>query len=393
LRVLVAHNRYRSATPSGENDVVDSEIQSLREAGVDVVPYLRSSDEIDALPAVQRLALPLRPFASPQANRDVARLLDEQVDLLHLHNPNPLISLSVVRVAKRRGIPVVQTVHNHRMVCIKGTHFRDGGVCTDCVGKNLPWPGIVHGCYRDSVTQSVPVALSLRAHRSTYQMIDRHIALTPAVAEHLVRAGIAPDRITVKSNSLPDPGAPATSVGRGFAFVGRLSEEKGVQLLLDAWLRHPEGSLGPLDVVGDGPLAQMVREAATRRTDISFHGLLAPPEVHAVIRGTGVVVVPSTCPEVCPRIVLEAFALGRPVLGTDLGGLPALLPREVGWVSPAETRAFSQGLSSAAADLSGRHVRAARERYESHFDPRVVTGQLLDVYDQLIDARARDGRR
>jgi glycosyltransferase involved in cell wall biosynthesis len=96
---------------------------------------------------------------------------------------------------------------------------------------------------------------------------------------------------------------------------------------------------------------------------------------------------------VCPRIVLEAFALGRPVLGTDLGGLPALLPREVGWVSPTNTSAFSQGLSSAAAELEVRHVRAARERYLNHFAPRVVTGQLLDVYQQVIDAQVGHGRR
>lgn len=387
MKVVVAHNRYRAAQPSGENTIVDLEMAQLAAAGVEVLPFLRSSDEISAMPTTRKALLPISPIYAPGAQRDLSELIEEhRPDVLHLHNPYPLISPWVVRTAHRHGVPVVQTVHNYRQVCSSGLYFRDGQICQDCRGRALGVPAIVHRCYRGSRAQSALMATALAVHRPTWRSVDRYIALTSAVADHLRDYGIPADRIVVKPNAIPDPGPPAPP-GEGFLYFGRLSPEKGLGLLLAAWRRHPEGSLGPLRIAGDGDLRAFAEAAAAERSDVQFLGPLDRAGVWAAIRRTAVVVVPPTWHDVLPTVVLEALAGGRPVLGTALGGIPYLVGVDdpagaAGWVVPADPAALAAALPAARAGAAAL-APAARSRYERTFHPDVVTGQLLGVYAGL----------
>jgi glycosyltransferase involved in cell wall biosynthesis len=379
--VLVAHNRYSSAQPSGENAVVDAELRMLVDAGVAVVPYLRSSDEIPALPAAQRAALPWSPVRAGRAQRELADLITrERPDVVHLHNPYPLISPWVVRTAHAHGVPVVQTVHNFRHTCVSGVFFRDGRPCHDCAGRAFPAPAVRHACYRGSRAQSAAMATALAVHRRTWHRLDRFLALTPAVADYLRGLGIPADRVVTKPNSAPDPGPPAP-LGEGFLFAGRLAPEKGIDLLLDAWTRHPAGSLGPLRVAGDGPLRDRVRAAAAERSDIVALGLLDEPAVRRELRRATVVVVPSTWDEVCPMIAVEALAHGRPVLATTTGGLPWLVG-DAGWLVNPDPATLATALPTARADAAAK-APAARARYNTTFHPSVATAALIAVYASL----------
>src|SRR3954451_10914811 len=162
MKVVVAHNRYAAAAPSGENVIVDAEIAQLRAAGVTVLPFLRSSDDIGALPLLDKALLPVSPIYNRHAQRDLARLLAaERPDLVHLHNPYPLLSPWVIRTAHAHGLPVIQTVHNYRQVCASGLYFRDGHICTDCKGRAFGLPAVIHSCYRGSKAQSAAMATAL----------------------------------------------------------------------------------------------------------------------------------------------------------------------------------------------------------------------------------------
>ena len=378
MKVVVAHNRYSSAQPSGENTVVDAEIAQLRAAGVEVVPFLRSSDEIGALPASAKLLLPLSPIISPASVRALRETIrTEKPDVLHLHNPYPLISPWIVRTAHAHGLPVVQTVHNYRQVCAPGLYFRDGHICTDCKGRAFPLPAVVHNCYRGSKAQSVVMATALTVHRGTWRSVDRYIALTDAIAAHLRDYGIPGERIVVKPNALADPGPPAP-LGEGFLFAGRLSPEKGLGLLLEAWARHPEGTLGTLRIAGDGPLRPLAEAAAGARSDVVFLGPQTPEGVRAARRDSAVVLATSTWYDVLPTVILEALADGRPVLGTDLGGIPYLVG-DAGWIVPATVDALASALPRALASASGL-APLARKRYEATFTPDLLTRRLVDVY-------------
>jgi len=378
MKVVVAHNRYSSAQPSGENTVVDAEIAQLRAAGVEVVPFLRSSDEIGALPASAKLLLPLSPIISPASVRALRETIrTEKPDVLHLHNPYPLISPWIVRTAHAHGLPVVQTVHNYRQVCAPGLYFRDGRICTDCKGRAFPLPAVVHNCYRGSKAQSAVMATALTVHRGTWRSVDRYIALTDAIAAHLRDYGIPGERIVVKPNALADPGPPAP-LGEGFLFAGRLSPEKGLGLLLEAWARHPEGTLGTLRIAGDGPLRPLAEAAAGARSDVVFLGPQTPEGVRAARRDSAVVLATSTWYDVLPTVILEALADGRPVLGTDLGGIPYLVG-DAGWIVPATVDALASALPRALASASGL-APLARKRYEATFTPDLLTRRLVDVY-------------
>jgi glycosyltransferase involved in cell wall biosynthesis len=379
VKVVVAHNRYASAQPSGENVVVDADIAQLRAAGVEVLPLLRGSDEIASWSPVRRAVLAGSPFYAPAAQRELRALLRRhRPDVVHLHNPYPLISPWVVRTAQAHGVPVVQTVHNYRQVCANGVLFRDGAVCTECVGRALPTPAVRHGCYRGSRAQSLVMAATLTAHRPTWRRVDRFLAPTASIAAYLGRAGIAPDRVAVKPNTVADPGPP-DPLGDGFLFLGRLVPEKGLALLLAAWCRHPVGSLGVLRIAGDGPLRTL--PARTGRSDVLSLGPLDRAGVRAAVRDSSVVVVPSIWPDVLPTVALEALAAGRPVLGTAIGGIPdAVGP--AGWLVAPTEPALAAALAVARREAPAL-APLARHRYLTTFHPDLVTAQLLATYTAL----------
>jgi glycosyltransferase involved in cell wall biosynthesis len=387
VKVVVAHNRYREAIPSGENVIVDAEIAQLTAAGVEVLPFLRSSDSIGGLPLGQKALLPLSPIYGRQAQHDLGALLDEhRPDLLHLHNPYPLLSPWVIRTAHGRGVPVVQTVHNFRQVCSSGLYFRDGHNCHDCRDRAFGLPAVVHRCYRGSTVQSALMATTLAVHRPTWRSVDRFIALTGAIAEHLRDYGIPADRIVVKPNGIPDPGEP-TAPGDGFLYAARLSPEKGLGLLLDAWRRHPDGSSGQLRIAGDGELRPLAEQAAAERADVTYLGALDRAGMREALLATAVVVVVPTWNDVLPTVVLEALSYGRPVLGTAVGGIPYLLGvgtggGPAGWAVEPDPAALAAALPTARARAAGLG-NAARARYTSTFHPDVVTRQLIDIYATL----------
>ncbi|MGW3893974.1 glycosyltransferase [Micromonospora profundi] len=417
MRIVVAHNRYREAQPSGENTIVDSEIAQLTAAGVEVLPFIRSSDEIPSMSKAAKALLPISPIWAPRAQQDLSRLLTEhRPDVLHLHNPYPLISPWVVRTAHKHGVPVVQTVHNYRQVCSSGIYFRDGVICQDCKGRALGIPAIKHRCYRDSAAQSALMATTLAVHRGTWRSVDRYIALTTAIADHLREYGIPDDRIVVKPNAVPDPGRPAP-LGDGFLYMARLSPEKGVDLLLDAWRRHPVGTLGTLRIAGDGELRPLVEAAVAERPDVVYLGQLDRAGVQAAVEASAVVIAASMWHDVLPTVIIEALSSGRPVLGTALGGIPYLVgadaPHEpagtgpaavasavaghypppagppavpaglvsgtAGWVVPPDPAVLAAALPVARAGAAALSA-PARLRYEQTFHPDVVIKRHLDIY-------------
>jgi glycosyltransferase involved in cell wall biosynthesis len=280
---------------------------------------------------------------------------------------------------------VVQTVHNYRHVCAAYTLFRDGHICRDCVGRRFPAPAVVHRCYRGSRAQSAVLASTLALHRRTFHRVDRFIALAAGVADFLREYGIPDERIVIKPNSLPDPG-PHDLPGEGFLFVGRLSPEKGLALLLAAWREHPVGALGKLRIAGDGPQRGLAEQAAAERDDIEFVGRATPAEVRELMRRSAVLVVPSLWHDVLPTVIIEALANARPVLATALGGMPWMIDK-AGWTVPANSAALAAALPAAAAEAPGRYA-VARERYLSTFTPELVLDQLLAVYRDLAAARS-----
>lgn len=387
MKVVVAHNLYASAQPSGENAVVAAEIAALEAAGVTVIPYLRSSDEIATMPLSQRASLPLSPIYAGRAQREVAELLATQrPDVLHLHNPYPLLSPWLVRTAHGAGVPVVQTVHNFRHECVSGVFFRDGQPCYACQGKRLSGPALRGRCYRGSLPQTAAMVAALGVHRRTFLQVDRFIALSPRIVSFLRGLGARGSQIALRPNPVADPGLPE-AIGEGFLFAGRLSAEKGVSLLLDAWRRSPEGTHGRLVIAGDGPLRAEVQALAAQRIDLTYVGRLDPVQVRSAIRSCAVVVVPSVWDDVLPTVAIEALAHGRPVLATEMGGLPWIVRGDgqapaAGWLVRPDTPSLAAGLAEAKA--TARAVAPhARARYERDFTPKLQTERLLSIYREV----------
>ena len=393
MKIVIAHNRYSSAQPSGENVIVDYEIGALAEAGVEVVPFLRSSDEIGALPPLRKLALAGSPVHAPGVQRELAALLErEKPDLLHLHNPYPLLSPSVVGTAHRHGVKVVQTIHNYRHDCVNGLYFRDGHDCHDCHGKRWNAPGVLHACYRGSRPQSAVMAVALGVHQGTWRSVDRFVALTDAMAGYLKSIGIQEERIRVKPNAVADPlagreaQAGAVPLGEGFLFGARLVPEKGVELLLEAWrLADLPGST--LRIAGDGPLRPLV-EAAAARGEVEYLGQLDASGMRSALAAAAAMVIPSIWQDILPTTGLEALASGRAVVVTRMGGAPYIAG--AGTDAPAgvavepNPEALARGLEAVVKDPS--YAANARARYESVFAPEVTLQRLIEIYEELITA-------
>jgi glycosyltransferase involved in cell wall biosynthesis len=390
--VLSVYNAYLNR--GGEDEVVDSEADLLEAYGHRIYRHRVEADVLRDPGAMAKLKLAVGTVWSRHHYRRVRELIDEiRPDIVHVHNFFPLLSPSIHRASHDAGIPVVQTLHNYRLICPNALLLRDNSPCEDCIGKVLPWPGIIHACYRGSTLQSSVSATMLATHRvrnTWVRDVDLFIALTEFARRKHVEGGIAAERIVVKPNFIaPDPGF-GHAEGKGFVMVGRLVAQKGLPVALQAWEEfHAPGSL---TIIGDGDLVGLVQRAAADSTAIEYLGLLPRAAVLDRIRSAAALIFPSLSYETFGMTTVEAFACGRPVIASAHGSAAELvddgrtgllfrpgdaadLAAKVVWAEshPAEMRQMGE---------------AARSEFELHFTGEANYEALSAIYERVL-AQAR----
>ncbi|RAM51556.1 MAG: glycosyltransferase family 1 protein [Hapalosiphonaceae cyanobacterium JJU2] len=322
MHILSIHNRYQIR--GGEDECHEAEVRLLRERGHHVEVYEENNDRMAGLSNFSKIT---KTIWSQEAYQKVKHLLKEQpYDVVHIQNFFPLISPSAYYAAKKEGVPIVQTLHNYRLLCPNALFFREGNICEDCLGLSVPYPGVLHGCYRNSKVASVGVATMLTVHglMSTWvKTVDLYIALTEFARQKFIAGGLPADKIVVKPNFV----SPEPAIGKGSGgyalFVGRLSVEKGLDTLLKAW--EHLGVQIPLKIVGDGPLANEVVAAVKRHSSIEWLGRRPMSEVHDLMGEAMFLVFPSKWYETFGRVAVEAFAKGTPVIAANIGAVAELV--------------------------------------------------------------------
>lgn len=385
LKVLVVHNSYQQA--GGEDSVFEAEVRLLKEAGHQVSVLQVSNDEIKGPWALAKAATDA--VYSLDGRRLVSDTIQQhQPDVVHVHNFFPRLSPSVFDACADAGVPAVWTLHNFRVFCSNGLMFRDGRPCTLCLGGSS-WPGVVHRCYRNSFVGSAAVAAMIAFHRKTNtwsRKVTRFIALTDFARELFVQSGIPPESIVVKANFIPDPGRALTdnSLRSGAVYVGRLSEEKGVECLVHAWRTVPV----PLTIYGDGPMRQSLEQMAP--ANVSFVGWQSRKIVDSAIAAAGALIVPSLWYENFPMTVVEATAAGTPIIASRHGALETIIEDGV------SGHLFNAGdaidLSRVARECFANPARlralgiGARATYEIRSAPDINLKQLVSIYRDAIAA-------
>jgi glycosyltransferase involved in cell wall biosynthesis len=396
MKVLLVHNFYRSVTPGGEDNVFRQERDMLRAAGIEVVCYTKSNDDVSESDKVQVLRTAASMSWSERTYAELGELVRrERPTLAHFHNTFPLITPSAYAACKDNGVPVVQTLHNYRLICCAATFFREGKICEICTAGK-PWAGIQHRCYRGSLAGSTAVAWMLKRNwdRGTFQkLVDVYVVLSAFAAERFAREGLPRERIEIKPNYVDSTG-PASAGGGGYAvFAARLAEEKGVRTLLEAWRALRDV---PLKVLGDGPLlGEMVKTATAENLPVEFLGMRPREEVLDIIGRADLQVITSECFEGFPLVLVESYARGTPVIASKIGSLGELVvPGVTGFhfeaANPDSLAAQVRHLWSSP-ELRERLRIGARRSFEAEYTPARNLEKLLSIYDRVVSEAARSG--
>ena len=385
MKVLRVHNTYRQQ--GGEDVVFAAEGRLLRSAGHEVVEVLADNRQIAGRGGV---ATALTAIWSTAYHRRIGEVIAaEHPDVCHFHNTLPLVSPSAYYACRAAGVPVVQTLHNYRLLCAASTLYRDAHTCEECLGKAIPWPAVAHACYRGSRAASAAVGAMIVAHRAAgtwSRMVDLYVTPSRFARSIFVRAGFPADRIVAKSNFVPvDPGIGLH--GGGYAlFVGRLTREKGVDILAHAWERI--GERLPLVVAGSGELEPLLRRVA----GIRLAGQQDSAQVFALMRDARLLVSPTVLYETFGLTVAEAFATGLPVLASRLGTSSELIDDGVTGVhfdagdAVDLTRKVEWALDHP--DAMAAMGRAGRATFEEHYSAEAAREPLLDVYRRAMARRS-----
>lgn len=383
MRILLAHNYYQRR--GGEDAVFENEAELLEQRGHTVIRYVANNKSIETF--VDKALTFKRAFWNTDAARDLGAVMErERPDILHTHNFFPLLSPSIYDAARRGGVPVVQTLHNYRLGCASGFLTRDGETCELCIGK-LPFNAVRHRCYRGSLPGSVAVAGMIAAHamRGTWRTkVDRFIALTEFSRGKLIEIGVPDAKIMVKPNFVPDRGSAVGGVREGALFVGRVSSEKGILGLVEAW----RADAAKLTIAGSGPLDEAVRSAAG--PSVTCLGQLAADQLNVEYRRAQFVVLPSTAFESMPMTLLEAWSCSLPVIAFRHSAFAEMIEDGVtGLLAPAcDFAALMDKIRWAKAnpDAVAAMGRAGRRQYEARFTPDANYEQLMAVYRAAREA-------
>ena len=375
------HNRY--LVPGGEDQASAAEAALLRDHGHEVELLEEDNRRVEQLGNVQTA---LRTLWSLESYRRVnEKLRGGKVDILHVQNFFPLWSPSVFYAASRNKVPVVQTLHNYRLMCVNSLLFRDQHLCEECLGRLLPWRGVVHACYRDSRAASAVVAGMVGGHKlaGTWRnRIRTYIAVSEFARAKYIAGGLPAEKIVVKPNFIHPTPAPGNGGGGYALYVGRLSPEKGIATMLAAW-KSAHNAI-PVKIVGEGPLAKRVIEAGQACREVEYLGSKSLPEVLDLMRSAEFLVFPSEWYETMGRTIMEAFAVGTPVVASSIGPPASMVVAgETGFhFNPgniAELREKVEWCSRNLALLRAMRSKA-RQAFEAGYTGTANAAMLLAIY-------------
>ncbi|WP_338020209.1 glycosyltransferase family 4 protein [Rhodopirellula sp. P2] len=361
----------------------------LESFGHEVTRFTRMNDSMSGAGAITNARMTV--WNSGLAREIQAAVKQNQIDVVHFHNTFPAISPAAIKAAHEAGAATVLTLHNSRILCPKAVCFRDGQPCTDCVAARFATPAIRHACFHDSRLASGVVAVTNWLHRTskTYQRyLNVAIAPTQFVKTRYEESGHPMPPIAVKPHFV-ESDLPLGQGDGGYAlFVGRLSEEKGLKVLLDAWnlLTQPI----PLKVIGDGPLRHLLDQP---QENVEYLGRLDQAAVYQTMADAAMLILPSHCAESFGRVVVEAFACGTPVVCANQGGQAELVHPSVGALfrsgDAEELASVVDGFVQNAEQTIAMREMARRE-YESKYTAAINHDQLIAIYQAALKARGRN---
>lgn len=388
MKILLVHNTYQQ--PGGEDRVFEQERHMLEQAGNQVLAFTRSNFAAEQYGGFKRVQLVRNMIWASEPRAELQRLLArEKPDVVHVHNTFMMISPSIYSACKEAGVPVVQTLHNFRLLCPGASFFRDGHVCEECL-QHTVWRGVQHGCYRGSRAATAPIALMLDFHhrRKTWtSAVSCFIALSQFARSRFVAGGLPAERILVKPNFVdPDPG-PGPRERNYAVFVGRFAPIERMRTLLAAWERLQNRV--PLLIVGGGPERAEVEAEAQRRhlTSVQFTGVLPSSQTIATIQAARFLILPSEWYENFPVTIAEAFACETPVICSALGSMKEIVTDQVTGlhfrtadpVDLAEKAAFAWDNPVAMNEMGA----AARREYLARYTAAQNYSQLLNIYERV----------
>ncbi len=388
MKVLLIHNRYLQS--GGENITFLAEKKLLEAGEQEVITYERDNREIKNLGAIGRIGLAGRTLWARDSFQEVLQIIEQQrPDIAHFTNFFPLISPSAYYACQQAGVPVVQTLHNYRLLCPGATLYRNGRVCEACLGK-VPWRGIIHRCYRNSAPATMVTTAMIQTHRwlGTWQnKVDVYITPTQFMRQKFIQAGLPPNQIWIKPTFLnADPGV--RSYWDNYAvYVGRLTLEKGVMTLVRAWHKVSDVLL---KIIGDGPLFPEIQKfiQENQLNNIILMGWLAKDEVIDMMKQARFLLVPSQWYEGFPLTVLEAFACALPVVVSDLGGLADLVENDVTGLKfvPGNAKNLQEKISWAIShpDEMEQIGKNGRKQYETYYTAGANYKQLVQIYNSIL---------
>ncbi|MQA28758.1 MAG: glycosyltransferase [Luteitalea sp.] len=377
MKILVVHNAYTQ--PGGEDVVFHAEIALLEAHGHQVVRY--TADNHDLRDSA-RASVAARTIWNGASLRDVRALIRQtRPDLMHVHNTFPLISPTVYHAAQAEGVRVVQTLHNFRLICPNAMLRRAGHTCEECVGTSTRWPGVVHGCYRGSRAATGVIAAMLTTHGvlGTWRhKIDRYIALSEFAKSKFVQDGWPEAKIVVKPNFVECEPPVRNAPGDYVLFVGRLSQEKGLSTLLRAMatMSHPP----LLKIAGQGPLM----DAGGPATRIEWLGQQTREQTLALMCGASMLIMPSEWYEGMPLTIVEAFAMGLPVITSRIGTMAEMVSHGLTGLlfPPGDANALADTIGWALAhpgEMEAIAVRA-RQEFDCKYTPEHNYRRLMEIY-------------
>ncbi len=387
LTALLVFNQYQQL--GGEEIVVQNEAQNLRDHGHEVHVLSISNHEIVTRWDVLNVALNA-PYSQRSRVMLKGVLSKIKPDIMHVHNFFPLLTPSIFDASDSEGVPSILTLHNYRLLCAGANLSRDGKICEICV-RASPYSAVKYRCYRQSSLASLAVARMIARHRraGTWQnRVTRFIALSEFSKSKFIQGEFPPEKISVKGNfmkdPLPDSPEHTTAVpgGHSALYLGRLSSEKGVRTLIEAWRSMDI----PLRVVGDGPQLLALKEQAPPPPLVEFLGHCDREKVEREIRRASFLVVPSECYETFSMATMEAYAHGKPVIASRIGALQEIVTDGVTGLHFESGN--SDNLVAKAKQICenpkvySELCRGARNKYLSDFSPKVNYENLEQIYRQ-----------